>query len=188
MADNWNALWANPWQEASFEGWVGASLCLPGQLQNRDHAPLYLRYFWWYILCCVRYPWCIRYFLCCVCILCNPECWYLMLSIIFGGGQSDAVCCVQRCILFLLYILNCYELKCSSERWAKIWARHRVCWISGYHPEIICCFELCCLVIFGHLTKAEKRVSLDVPHNMQFIYKAKCVYTCSALVAWDQGA
>ena len=38
-----------------------------------------------------------------------------MLSIIFGGGQSDAVCCVQRCILFLLYILNCYGLKCSSE-------------------------------------------------------------------------
>ena len=56
--------------------------------------PAVFAIFWWYILCCVRYPWCIRYFLCCVCILCNPECWYLMLSIIFGGGAVR--CCVLR--------------------------------------------------------------------------------------------
>ena len=190
MADNWNALWANPWQEASFEGWVGASLCLPGQLQNRDHAPLYLRYFWWYILCCVRYPWCIRYFLCCVCILCNPECWYLMLSIIFGGGAVR--CCVLRAKVYsvppiYIKLLRTEVFFRAQVWWAKIWARHRVCWISGCRFSI-CCFGLCCLVIFGRLTKARKRVSLDVPHDMQFIYKAKCVYTCSALVAWDQGA
>ena len=44
------------------------------------------------------------------------------------------------------------------------------------------------LAIFGRLTIAEKRVSLDVLHNVQFIYKAECVCTCSALGAWDQGA
>ena len=110
-------------------------------------------------------------------------------ALYLGAEQSDVVCCMQRCILHFQYKLLRTEVFSRAQVWwAKIWARHRVCWISGCHPEIICCFGLCCIAICGRLTKAKKRVSLDVPHNMQFIYKAKCVYTCSALVAWDQGA
>ena len=102
-------------------------------------------------------------------------------------------CCVLRAKVYsvppiYIKLLRTEVFFRAQVWWAKIWARRRVCWISGCHPEIICCFGLCCLVIFGRLTKARKRVSLDVPHDMQFIYKAKCVYTCSALVAWDQGA
>ena len=116
-----------------------------------------------------------------------------MLSIIFGGGAVR--CCVLRAKVYsvppiYIKLLRTEVFSRAQVRWAKIWAKHLVCWISGGHPENMCCFGLCCLAIFGRLTTVEKRVSLDVLPNMQFIYKAECVCicTCSALGAWDQGA
>ena len=115
--------------------------------------------------------------------LCYVQKYILPGALYLGAGQSDVVCCMQRCILLFQYKLLRTEVFSRAQvRWAKICGRHLVWGISGGHPENICCFGLCCIAIFGRLTKAKKRVSLDVPHNMQFIYKAKCVYTCSALV------
>ena len=89
-----------------------------------------------------------------------------MLSIIFGGGAVR--CCVLRAKVYsvppiYIKLLRTEVFFRAQVWWAKIWARRRVCWISGFHPEIICCFGLCCLVIFGRLTKARKRVSLGMP-------------------------
>ena len=189
MADDWIALWANPWQEASFEGWVGASLCLANcktEITPRCICDILMIHL---VLCAISLMYTIFPVLCVYTV--QPR--VLIFDVKHYIWGRAVRCCVLRAKVYsvppiYIKLLRTEVFFRAQVWWAKIWARRRVCWISGFHPEIICCFGLCCIAICGRLTKAKKRVSLDVPHNMQFIYKAKCVYTCSALVAWDQGA